>query len=80
MLLLHDAGLIDGTVFRPISGLPDVTVFGLTWAGHDFLGAVSSDSVWAKAKSTVLAPAAGATWAVILEWLKAESLKALGVS
>lgn len=52
----------------------------LTWDGHEFLSAIKDDTVWAKARETVLKPAVGATLAVILEWAKAESLRRLGLS
>lgn len=49
LLLLAQAGLIDfepemtktGRVIRPL-------VLGLNWAGHEFLDAVRSDTVWRK--------------------------------
>ena len=80
VLLLHDAGLIDANVLKLLNGPPKIKVSGLTWAGHDFLAAAKNETIWAKAKTTVLAPAAGATWGVVLEWLKAESLKQFGLS
>lgn len=80
VVLLHKAGLIDATVSQPLSGVPRVSVRGLTWEGHDFLAVANNDTIWEKAKKTVLAPAAGATWAAVLEWLKAESLKAFGLA
>jgi hypothetical protein len=80
VVLLHEAGLIKATVMHPLSGVPRVSVTGLTWEGHDFLAVANNDTIWEKAKKTVLAPAAGATWAAVLEWLKAESLKAFGLA
>lgn len=62
--LMHDAGLVtamdasssDGHDWRPT---------GLTWAGHEFLDAARSDTVWEKAKSSV-----GAVGGVAFEVIK----------
>lgn len=79
-VLLHEAGLVKGSVMHPMNGPPKIQISGLTWEGHDFLAVAKNDTIWEKAKRTVLAPAAGATWAVVLEWMKAESMKAFGLS
>ena len=79
--LMAQGGLIvaaDATFSESLS--PSAKPISITWEGHDFLAAARDDGTWAKAQKTVLAPAAGATWAVILEWLKAESLRQLGLS
>jgi len=78
-ILLFDAGLVKGTTRYPLKGSPQFKITGLTWAGHDFLAVAKNDTIWDKAKKSVLAPAAGATWAVVLEWMKAESLKSFGL-
>ena len=79
--LMKQGGLIIAGDYGDLdSALPIALPVCITWAGHDFLSAVIDDTVWAKAKKTVLAPAAGATWAVVMEWLKAESLRRLGLS
>ncbi len=79
-VLLLDAGLIQGTTLPIMSGRPKIRITGLTWAGHDFLAVAKNDTIWDKAKKSVLAPAAGATWTVVLEWLKAESMKSFGLA
>ena len=79
VVLLVEAGLINANVHRLLNGPPKIRISGLTWAGHDFLAVAKDDTIWAKAKKSVLAPAAGATWAVILEWMKEESLKHFGL-
>lgn len=79
-VLLHEAGLIKATILTLMNGPPKIRVSGLTWAGYDFLATAKNDTIWTKAKSTVLVPAAGATWAVILEWMKTESLKQFGLA
>lgn len=52
-VLLNDAGLIfceevkSSTSDRPIYVIP----FELTWAGHEFLDKIRSDTAWAKMKA-----------------------------
>lgn len=51
MEAMYSAGLFDGTIHRPQSGLPRVLVRDLSWEGHDFAAAIGNDSVWAKIKA-----------------------------
>ena len=55
----------------------------LTWAGHDFLDAMRDDTIWKKAKEKVLAPTGkeivGASFAVLLGWLRYEAAQKLGI-
>ena len=78
--ILRDANLIGA---EPIDecgrGYTDYYGISLTWAGQDFLNASSDDSIWQKAKDTVLKPTASFTFSVLLEWLKAETKKKLGL-
>lgn len=51
--LLLDAGLIEGKMHRYLNpGAADFMLQRLTWAGHEFLDAVRSDTVWNKTKKT----------------------------
>ncbi|MCE5232469.1 MAG: DUF2513 domain-containing protein [Mizugakiibacter sp.] len=54
--LVIEAGLADGSTLKTGVGsreVPaDVMLTKLTWAGHEFLDTVRSDSVWAKTKQT----------------------------
>jgi hypothetical protein len=46
---LVDAGLIRGIVRKDANGIPSgVRALDLTWAGHEFLAAARSQTVWAK--------------------------------
>lgn len=67
---MQDAGLVDARVM----GLDNeiALVMRLTWAGCDFLDAARSDTLWRKAKSTVIAPTASWTFDILTGWLKAE--------
>jgi DNA-binding transcriptional ArsR family regulator len=78
--ILRDANLIEA---EPIDecgrGHSDYCGINLTWAGQDFLSASSDDSIWQKAKDTVLKPTASFTFSVLLEWLKTEAKMKLGL-
>lgn len=52
--LAHDAGFIEA---RFLPGTNDFTVRRLTYAGHEFLDAAREDTLWQKAKQTVLSNA-----------------------
>ena len=79
--LMDQAGLIsaNSTTYME-STSPSAMPMCLTWAGHDFLGSVRDDTIWAKVKTEVLRPAAGASFPVLIEWLKDKALTGLGVS
>ncbi|MGL6496170.1 DUF2513 domain-containing protein [Aeromonas veronii] len=53
MELLIEAGLVEGKMSRVLGGGPiNFTATRLTWAGHEFLDAIRSDTVWNKTKET----------------------------
>ncbi|WP_234918767.1 DUF2513 domain-containing protein [Aeromonas veronii] len=53
MELLIEAGLAEGVMHKFLDGGPtDFSAFRLTWAGHEFLDAIRSDTVWNKTKET----------------------------
>lgn len=78
--LLIDAGLLTGKVLRGSGRILHAVVTGMTWEGHDFIDAAKDETLWAKAKTNVLKPAAAITFEALLQWLKAEALKRLGVA
>ena len=78
--LLGEAGLLkvgDHTHLQSLS--PEAFPVSITWAGHEFIDAAKDESVWAKAKAKVLKPAGGVAFDVLLEWLKAEAKRQLGL-
>ncbi len=79
--LVVDGKLAEGTVTHlNNSVVPAVAVlWRLTWLGHDFADAASDSKLWAKAKTNVIAPAGGVAFSVLLEWLKAEVKRQLGL-
>lgn len=74
-VLLIEAGLTKGAVLQTDqSSNPDaVTIFRLTWEGHDFADAIKDDTVWNKAKEHVMKPAASWSFGVLIEYLKLEA-------
>jgi len=71
--LLLDAGLVEGVVHDTLlGGAPGADIYRLTWAGHEFLDAARSDTLWQRAKSTVIRPGASFTFDLVKEWLKGE--------
>lgn len=79
--LMAQGGLIEAAHCDDMDDLlPMALPTSITWAGHDFLAAASDDTIWAQAKKTVLAPAAGATFTVVLEWMKIEAMRRLGLA
>jgi len=76
--IMIDAGLIEGKVLRHSSG-GRVIVNRLTWQGHDFLQVARDDTLWKKAKKSILKPGVGWTFELLKEWLKFEAKKALGM-
>jgi hypothetical protein len=78
--LLLEEGFINGSIQNNCDGLIDaVTISRLTWKGHDFLDASRDESIWLKAKETILKPAASITFSLLLEWLKEEAKKKIGL-
>lgn len=46
--MLIEAGLIDGTCSRSLNGPRQCLARELTWAGHEFLDRIRSQSTWSK--------------------------------
>jgi len=65
--LLIEAGLLKGKVLGGINGIAAIAVQGFTWAGHDFIDAAKDDTIWEKAKTSVLKPAAAVTFDALLQ-------------
>lgn len=48
--------------------------------GNEFISAAKDNELWEKAKRVVITPIAGTTFAVLLEWMKAEAMRRLGLA
>lgn len=70
--LLDEAGLVTASIHQVQQRVDVALIWRLTWAGHDFADAIQQDTLWHKAQSTVLKPAASWTFDVLKEWLKTE--------
>jgi Hypothetical protein (DUF2513) len=77
-LMIRDAHLIHGEMKKFNTG-DDTMIRGLTWRGHEFIAAASSDTIWSKAKSSILKHGSSVSFDLLLEWLKAEGRKHLGL-
>ena len=80
--LLIEADLAHGAVAKSGSSTAHaaaVILFRLTWAGHDFADAIVDDTLWKKAKDSVIKPGAAWTFGVLGEWLKVEIKARLGL-
>jgi hypothetical protein len=78
--LIIDAGLIEGEA-HPNATMSNGGLFiieGLTWKGHDFLDAARSNTVWNATKGR-LAKAGAWTFGLVLEVLKEETKRQLGL-
>jgi len=76
--ILIQAEMIKGEMIRTRAHVfPNVT--GLTWKGHDFLDGMKDDSIWNKAKHSVLKHTGGVAFEVLSAWLKSEALAKLGL-
>jgi DNA-binding transcriptional ArsR family regulator len=80
MKLLCDAGLIEAqTIDEMGSDYAEFTLINLTCYGQDFLDATKDDTLWKKAKETVIKPGASFTFDILLAWLKNQVGTALGL-
>ena len=78
--LLIDDDLVEGDVTRGMDRIHGYLVVRLTSRGHDFLQFARSDTLWHKAKSAVAGAGGTYTIQILLDWLKAEALRRLGLS
>lgn len=48
VFLMKEAGLVNATCSNPLNGHRECFAYELTWAGHEFLDQIRSQSVWNK--------------------------------
>ena len=78
--LLLEEKFIKGKIHKNHDDIIDALhITGLTWKGHDFVDASKDESIWMKAKETILKPTVSITFSLLLEWLKEEAKKKLGL-
>lgn len=69
---MHEAGLAEAMIFEPLADGVSASIKRLTWDGCNFADEIRSDTVWNKAKESVLRPSMSFSFSVLREWLKAE--------
>jgi hypothetical protein len=77
--LILEEGLVRGKVHESFGANDSFNITGITWKGHDFIDASKDETIWGKAKETVLKPTASITFGILLEWLKQEAKAKLGL-
>jgi hypothetical protein len=78
--ILNDAGLLTAKPTGVISSeYENYFSINLTWQGQDFIDAAEDETIWKKAKSTVIKPGASFTFDILKEWLKHEVKEKLGM-
>ena len=78
--LLIEAGRVHGQVIEDGSGQPAGTVIlRPTWAGHEFLDAARSDTIWNQATARIKKSGAQVTLAVLQDLLKQLLKQSLGL-
>ncbi len=70
--LMAEANLIEAVITPLIHGGGVAVVTALTWQGHDFAKAARDDTIWNKAKKSVIAPSAAWTLNLLTSWLSEE--------
>lgn len=80
-VLMIDAKLVAGHA-EPVIGEKypsNYQIYRLTWAGHDFLDAARNETIWNKAKEKILKPSVSWTFTILLEYLKIEARRLIGL-
>ena len=78
--ILCDAGLVDATQSEEFGAeYDDFFSINLTWPGQDFIDAAGDDTIWDKAKETIIKPGASFTFDLVLEFLKAKAKEKIGL-
>jgi hypothetical protein len=77
--LLIDDGLVDGKVLEALAGPVDVVIRRLTSSGHDAIAAAKNDTAWQKAKKLATERGIPLTLSVLVQIVKAEARKHLGL-
>ena len=79
IMLMDEAGLITATDCSSNDGLA-WEAKSLTWHGHEFLDAARNPTVWKKSLDLVGGAMGAVSFAVVVEVLKREALRALGLA
>ena len=76
--LMHQSGLVDANDEGSFGDKsPNYGLVSLTSSGHNFIANLKDETVWAKAKKSILKTTPGITLDLFLVWAKAEMEKKL---
>lgn len=79
LLLMRDAGLIDGIEVSTLGDGFNLRRINMTWAGHDFLDSARNDTVWKKTQKTIKESIGSVSLDVLKSLLRKEALQFLGM-
>lgn len=71
-LIVRDAGLAMGAVSGDDSNPGRYMPFRLTWQGHEFLQLMREDSLWKRAKETIMKEGVSWTFEILKAWAVAQ--------
>ena len=78
--LMKQGGLVEAAEWRPSNGpSPTAILTNVTWAGHDFLDAARSETVWNQSLAKARAAGVDLSIATLKELLVATAKSALGL-
>jgi hypothetical protein len=79
--LMIQAGLVEGLENSDgeSNGIPQAEASCLTWGGHDFADDARSDTIWNKAKAQVRENVTTVGFGLLVEVLKYQAKRALGI-
>jgi hypothetical protein len=80
LILTIKAGLVEGQILgKPTQYEEPIIIERLSWKGHDFLDSSEDESIWAKAKETIIKPGVSFTFDLLWEWLKGQAREKIGL-
>jgi hypothetical protein len=73
VIWMEEAGLIEANAQAGSGSFAKFAiVHRLTWEGCEFASAIRSDTLWAKAKTSIIKPGTSFTFDLLKDWLKTE--------
>ena len=76
---LIEGELAKGRIQSDRGKVSYVSLERLTVKGHDFISVAQDDSLWKKAKESILKPGVSFTFDLLLEWLKKKAQEKFGL-
>ena len=79
--LLVDEGFVKARLVEVDGdGIIGARIFRLTNQGHDFIQSAMDQTIWNKMKDTIIKPGAAWTLSLVVEYLKQEAKRHLGMN